>query len=286
MRRRKFFIVSLFLFINFLVFGKFFGTAGDIDNKENGISMMSYNVRGLNIYEQLPIADLDSIVYQFVTQKSPDIFCVQEADYKMKRSGPLDEIYPYKYVDFVYGRKQNRVINAIYSKLPILKVRVVNFEGSNNAAIYSDILVDKDTIRIYNIHLQSFRVSPNVTHLQEENSGILFNRITKAIHLQERQAELILNDIKNCPYPVIVSGDFNATQFTKVYKAFREKDFQDSFLEAGSGLGRTLKFLGFPVRIDYILADTNFEFMSHSNFDVELSDHYPIMATFALKPNE
>jgi endonuclease/exonuclease/phosphatase (EEP) superfamily protein YafD len=59
-------------------------------------------------------------------------------------------------------------------------------------------------------------------------------------------------------------------------------DLIDSFLEKGSGFGRTynLKFL--PLRIDAILASPSVEVEAHRNFDIRLSDHYPIMASFLI----
>ena len=87
------------------------------------------------------------------------------------------------------------------------------------------------------------------------------------------------------PYPVVLSGDFNNTQFSKVYRILKG-NFEDTFLEAGSSFGKTFEIFDLPMRIDYVFADKNFLVKSHLNFDIELSDHYPIMAHIALKPDE
>ena len=46
---------------------------------------------------------------------------------------------------------------AIYSNYPQIKKETVSIKGErmNNTCIYSDILIKKDTIRVYNIHLAS-----------------------------------------------------------------------------------------------------------------------------------
>ena len=79
----------------------------------------------------------------------------------------------------------------------------------------------------------------------------------------------------------MIVGDFNATQFSNAYHTLAD-GFSDSYFEAGKGFGRTYDLKGYPMRIDYILADDTIEFLSHSNYDNRYSDHYPIMASFSL----
>ncbi|NNC35105.1 MAG: endonuclease, partial [Croceitalea sp.] len=82
---------------------------------------------------------------------------------------------------------------------------------------------------------------------------------------------------------ILISGDFNNTQFSNVYRLVKN-GYHDSFLEAGSGFGKTYDLKGLPVRIDYILTDDSFEVIKHTNFKERLSDHYPVMATLKIKP--
>ena len=63
------------------------------------------------------------------------------------------------------------------------------------------------------------------------------------------------------------------------------EDLKDTFKEQGNGFGRTYDFKFFPLRIDFILADQSFEVDSFKTFDVEYSDHYPIMTRLSLKDN-
>ena len=53
----------------------------------------------------------------------------------------------------------------------------------------------------------------------------------------------------------------------------------DAYAKCGEGLGTTFNFDGFPLRIDYILAQQNFEILSFKTIDKTFSDHQPIMAT-------
>ncbi|MEO1010324.1 MAG: endonuclease/exonuclease/phosphatase family protein, partial [Bacteroidota bacterium] len=73
--------------------------------------------------------------------------------------------------------------------------------------------------------------------------------------------------------------DMNNTQFSGVYRKIKG-NFRDSFQEKGFGFGSTFHLRFLPFRIDYVLADSRIEVMAHRNYDVVLSDHLPVMASF------
>ena len=83
---------------------------------------------------------------------------------------------------------------------------------------------------------------------------------------------------------MIISGDFKNSAFSYIYNPVKG-DLKDTFKEKGNGFGRTYDFKFFPLRIDFILADQSFEVDSFKTFDVEYSDHYPIMTRLSLKDN-
>ena len=80
----------------------------------------------------------------------------------------------------------------------------------------------------------------------------------------------------NCPYPIVLCGDFNNTNYSWAYRNLRN-DLNDSFVEAGKGFGKTYSFNGYPLRIDFILPDSRYKVNEHRNFDIKLSDHEPIL---------
>jgi endonuclease/exonuclease/phosphatase family metal-dependent hydrolase len=98
-----------------------------------------------------------------------------------------------------------------------------------------------------------------------------------AFEKQEVQLNLFLAHEKSSPYTVIVAGDFNNSASSYVYrKAKGEK--VDAFAKAGSGTGKTFTFDFLPLRIDFILADPTWKVIQFKNYDIELSDHFPILA--------
>ena len=288
LRKRHFLLSTVILLGWYLVLGSLYQFSSDEEEgggRNNGnISIMSFNARSFNELEQLDIENVDSLILDFVAEQNPDILCFQECHYAMKRNQALAQ-YKYKFVDFVYGKHKGKVIQAVYSKFPIIQVDSVDFPESANKAIYTDVLFESDTIRIYNIHLQSFRIIPEINTIKTEESSKLFAKSRRVMLKQYEQANLIQENMEQTHHKKILVGDFNNTQYSNVYRKIKG-DMQDSYFEKGKGFGRTYNLLGFPIRIDYILADPEFEVLSHQNFNEKLSDHYPVMATLRLTSNQ
>ena len=145
-------------------------------------------------------------------------------------------------------------------------------------------MIDTDTIRVYNIHLQSFSIVPSQSTFSEEETEKNYKRLVTTFDKQLDQAKIFDNHTKSCPYPYIVCGDLNNTQFSNVYKRLRG-DLQDTFFEQGSGFGKTYSLFGLPLRIDYVMPDSSFEVIEHKNYKVKLSDHFPVKATLRRESN-
>lgn len=283
LRKKKHFLLSaVLLLLWYVILGPFYHFSQKEKNENTeDLSIMSFNSRNFNKNEQLDIENVDSLIFNFIDKNNPDIICFQECHYAMKRSKALGG-YKYKFVDFIYGKHKGKVIQAIYSKHPILAIDSINFPKSSNSAIYADILYEKDTIRVYNIHLQSFRIIPEIDAIRSEESAKLFAKSRRVMLKQYEQAKLIRQNMQENHFKKIVVGDFNNTQYSNIYKTIKG-ELTDSFLEKGKGFGRTYGLLGFPIRIDYILVDPAFEVISHQNFNEKLSDHYPVMTTLRVK---
>ncbi|WP_379763062.1 endonuclease/exonuclease/phosphatase family protein [Flagellimonas marina] len=270
----------------YVVLGSFYRFSGKEEktNDDDSFTIMSFNARSFNELKQLDVENIDSLIYDFVTEKNPDIVCFQETYYVMKRNNALSQ-YKYKYVDFIYGKHNGKVIQSVYSKFPIIKIDSLSFPKSFNNAIYSDILIGMDTVRVYNVHLQSFRIVPGLNTIKNEESSRLFSKSRSVMLKQYEQANLIRKSMAQTSHKKIVVGDFNNTQYSNIYHIIKG-DMNDTYMEKGSGFGRTYDLLGFPLRIDYIFADSDFEIVAHKNFNEKLSDHYPVMATLRLSSKQ
>ncbi|HKL90260.1 MAG TPA: endonuclease/exonuclease/phosphatase family protein, partial [Allomuricauda sp.] len=260
------------------MFGPFYGFDGtdEVEGKASDLKVMSYNTWGFNKNGWIKKPGIGDSIVEFITMQNPDIICIQEHNrirYKQLKKYTYRSETPYS---------APRTIQAIFSKYPIVNNGSLDLPGTINNIIYADIVFHKDTIRVYNLHLQSFNIVPSADNFSDgEKSERTYKRLVHTFSKQVEQAEIFRNHFKNSPYTNIVCGDFNNTQFSNVYKIVNE-GLQDTFLEKGKGFGRTYDLWKIPLRIDYILADPEFEVLSHQNYDERLSDHYPVMATLRL----
>jgi endonuclease/exonuclease/phosphatase family metal-dependent hydrolase len=266
------------LIIAYVSFGSLykFASAKDIESEGN-FKVMNYNVRLFNLFKWIPEDGVETSIVDFIKNEAPDVLSIQE--YHPHEHVNLSS---FKYKFEKLSGKKFKYGQAIFSKFPIINSGSVGFPNTANNAIFADVVKGKDTIRVYNIHLESLKINTKIESLKKEKSEKLLARAGIAFKRQQNQAELFLEHKKNCKYKVIVCGDFNNTAFSYVYRKIKG-DLKDSFKEAGTGFGRTHEFQFIPMRIDFIFADQAFSVNSFKSYKDHFSDHFPISATLSLE---
>lgn len=268
--KKQFILSTLILVLGWMTSTPFYQFSGKNSAKNNDIKVMSYNVRMFNHYKWNDDESITQKLFDFISDKNPDVLAIQE----FYDSDKITFKYPYKYIKT--KSKTNKFGLAIYSKFPIINSGSLDFKNTSNNAIYTDILKDKDTIRVYNVHLESLRINPNKENFGEKSSERLFKRLSDGFRKQANQTELFLKHEKQWKGKKIVCGDFNNTSYSWMYKQIAS-DKKDAFIEAGSGFGKSFNYF-FPMRIDFILTDSNTEINQFKTFKVKYSDHFPIQA--------
>lgn len=311
-KRKAFFLVSLtvILFGYNHISNTFQLSSRVQDPSHKGISLdvLSYNVRVFDLYNYLPgwrpnYANRNNIL-EFLQQKDFDIICFQE--FVHDRSGvfkTLDTIpglIRARHSHFEYSvssRNVNFFGLATFSAYPIInKGRIELSTKGGNQCIFSDIKINNDTIRVYNIHMESIGLSREDYIVMEEvlkgteqeqiseGGKRILRRLRAAFVKRASQARKVSEHIARSPYPVILAGDFNDTPVSYVYKKMRG-DLDDAF-SSGSGFGQT--YIGaFPsFRIDYILHSPEFTSFNFKTGEQKYSDHYPVSTTLVLTQGE
>ncbi|WP_396170355.1 endonuclease/exonuclease/phosphatase family protein [Flavobacterium sp.] len=284
--KKRMILSGLVLLMGITFINKFYKfSAKEYPENEKDFTVMSYNVRLFNVFKWVSRDDVPDNILTFINEKNPDILCIQE----YSNSAHIDlKVYSHKYI--LMEGNQIKTAQAIFSKFPIIDQGNIVFPNSNNNVVYVDIKKGKDIIRVYNMHLQSIKISPDVSEIDENIETInqgksqkMLYRISKAFKQQQQQAEIIKEHKKNCPYPSIICGDMNNSAFSYVYRNIKGS-LNDTFEEAGVGFGATYKFRYYPARIDYIFADDKMKVKKFESFsDFENSDHYPIMAKLSME---
>ncbi len=116
-----------------------------------------------NLYNWIEDEETNKHISSFITSKDPDILCIQE----YHPSNDIAAKYSYNYIQT--GAK-NSMGQAILSNYKILKAGSLNFANSGNNAIYADIIKDSDTVRVYNLHLESLKIDTKEESFNTENS--------------------------------------------------------------------------------------------------------------------
>lgn len=260
---------------------------------ERMFKVLSYNVRGFDRYHWTKDPNTKNEIFDFIEKQAPDILCLQEY-YTSNRKGerPSDissHLSQFPHSDIYYtadpANKHGFGI-ATYSKLPVLKRSRIPFNSTDNAAMYTDHLIMNDTIRVFNVHLQSIKFrednyafidTARLKYSNEQMQEIknIGSRLKTAFSLRAEQATMIANYIKESPHPVIVMGDFNDTPQSFAYRKIK-KGLQDAFRQAGSGFGNTYTGELPSFRIDHILVAEPLVPYQFKRIKTDCSDHFPI----------
>lgn len=268
---KKHFFLSVFvLLIGYFTITPFYKMSLKNTTLNTDLKVMSYNVRMFNHWKWSKEENIKQKIFSLVENNDPDVLVVQE-NIALKK---YEFSFPYKYINS--KNKNSDFGMAIYSKFPIINRGSLNLENTSNNIIYTDIVRKKDTIRVYNLHLQSFSISPEKENFGSENSEKLLAILKENFKKQANQTAKFLAHEKQWKGKKIVAGDFNNTAYSWVYKQI-SKNKKDAFIEAGKGFGKTFKYL-FPMRIDFILSDENASINQFKTFSKKYSDHYPIFA--------
>jgi endonuclease/exonuclease/phosphatase (EEP) superfamily protein YafD len=148
-------------------------------------------------------------------------------------------------------------------------------------------------VRLFNVHIISPRDALDEVHGEglkyEIASGRLFRgtaagTVVDNTELRVKQLTAIAEGAHQSADPVLIAGDTNLPTLSWAL-AHNLGDFQDGFATAGSGFGYS-----FPagrrawMRIDRILADDHFRFVSFRVMRTRASDHYAVMADIEMRP--
>ncbi|MFA5649018.1 MAG: endonuclease/exonuclease/phosphatase family protein [Bacteroidales bacterium] len=289
---------ALLIIIGLSHFANFFQFPFSKNNLEtdSDLKVISYNVNLFHLYSWSKEPPTFNSVYAFLRSESPDIVCLQEFYVDSIQFTENDARQMFKYnahFGYIVNRPKSGYGMATYSRYPIVDTGELKFDNSANACIFTDILVGNDTLRVYNIHLQSFRLEErNLNFLlsqeyrkesqtMDEIKDISF-RFRDALRKRAHQVDKVTEHMFSSPYPVIACGDFNESPISYNYHRMT-KQLNDAFVEAGVGVGHTYKGFFPSFRIDYILYNPKFTATSYSSPKIYHSDHFPVVTTLAKK---
>ena len=284
-----------------------------LQKQEGALRIMSWNVAQFDILNYKKDPGIHNKMIDLINQYQPDIACFQEMvagdsiidlnnkyyrkfafysiqDFELSLHF-ADEYYSYNWKENYLSSQHFGII--IFSKYPIInRHTLTTYPNEYNAIFqYVDIVKDADTLRIFNIHLQSLKFSPvNMEYIDNpsietdtdiEKSKNIIGKFKTGFLKRQAQADRVKEEINKSPYPIIVCGDFNDVPNSYAYETIGH-GLQNAFEKKGAGLGRTFSGIAPTLRIDNIFADPRYEVNQYVRIAKKLSDHFPIIADITL----
>lgn len=265
---------------------------------ENAIKVITYNVNHI-AYDRFKTAD--NPILQYLVKQKADILCMQESGYKKELRQLSDSlllpVYPYH--ETMRSHSNESDLLAIYTRYPILKKELIEYESKGNVSVAFHLLVDGDTVVVVNNHLQSIgytesdkdafnQIIKGETNKEvaEVESRKIVDKYQKAMVQRYPQVDSVLNYIdKYAGYSMIVCGDFNDGPISYTRRML-SRNLVDCFVESGTGLGITYHKKRFYVRIDHILCSEDWmPYKCVVDNEIKESDHYPVICWLKKRPN-
>jgi endonuclease/exonuclease/phosphatase family metal-dependent hydrolase len=273
---------------------------------EKGTRILSWNVRNFDLYNWNKNRETRAAMMQVIADEKPDILCLQEYytdnGVIMDNETYLKDTLGFKYHYFkptatITKPYKKTTINqhwgvAIFSRFPIVETGRIDFRNSkNNDCIYAGLLIGKDTLRVYNMHLQSIHLGYDdysiLQDMEEYQKPKWFEvrkilaKVKRGMLQRSGQAEQVAESVEASGRTCIIAGDFNDTPISYTYHVLAA-GMNDAFAQKGFGMGKTFINRLYQFRIDYLLASSAVQFNSYRTINKTLSDHYALSATFSM----
>lgn len=263
--------------------------------------LLTYNV--LNFME--PRAEADSVApnrtLEYILETDADIVCIQESlymspAYKGTRitAGQLQRVHErYPYIIVSSSGSQ-----MCMSKFPVTPIHIsVSREEFDDAELtaYRIELPGGKLMTLFNVHLQSLNLNKDdkalyhkLTEMKRENMSAvreqLIDKLKFANVERARQVQALMRFIRHYGGPdVVVCGDFNDVATCYTMHTLEDAGFRSMYAELGFGPIITYNSNRFYFGIDHILYRGDFTPLSIEKGTLRASDHYPLVATFAIK---
>lgn len=277
----------------------------ELKKEKSQLRIMSWNIEHFEIATHKKNPEKKQQMLQLINTYHPDVACFQEMVGNENNPAAINYLpdiaatlqmpyYFYAYNPKLSYDKDHQFGIIIFSKFPFIKKEMISHNPNNYNSIfqYADVAVGKDTVRVFNLHLQSLRFSnedlqyldePNIDNKSNfKNSKNIISKFRTGFAKRRVQSIHVKEEMNKSPYPMVVCGDFNDVPNSFAYHHIGN-GLNNAFAAAGTGIGRTYSHIAPTLRIDNIFVDKRFVIHQFARDGKRISDHFPIVADVELE---
>jgi endonuclease/exonuclease/phosphatase family metal-dependent hydrolase len=264
------------------------------------LEVLSYNVHVFNAYTRRPHHPRNRDFVRWVAADTSHVKCFQEF-YSLDSSVIFNTMerlrakgrYHYYFEKADTDDLHGYIGLAIFSKFPIVaKGSLRQPEFRPYGGIYADLKVGRDTVRVYNIHLESMSIDERALLDADDSEQLqrgtrqVMRKLRSGFVARARQARLLVAHLRQCRHRVILCGDLNDLPYSHTYYLLR-RQLGNAFESAGNGFG-----FSYNGRLAFLRIDSQFysdglsPLYFHTLRQVPYSDHFPLRAGYALQTRE
>ena len=276
------------------------------------LRLLSANVRIFNVYAQLRDPDYASSrgFIRWLATSPADVLCLQEFYNEPRRSKESGGVFQsedqlgkgsgrHAFVSTSLTNSAGAEFGlAIFSRFPMVRRGTIPFgKLSQNHAMWADLArpagpgrTRPDTIRVFNLHLQSMSMAESdIAAATESRAGLrqkapnLLRRFRNGAVARGVQVDTIVARVRRSPYPVLLAGDTNDLPYSYTYDQLADH-LQNAWATAGLGLGATYNGRLPGLRIDQQFAGPQWQVLGCKvHREIKWSDHFPVEGLYRLK---
>jgi vancomycin resistance protein VanJ len=188
---------------------------------------------------------------------------------------------------------------VIASRIPLedAEVEWLNPPGQTDGCLRCRFMIAGTHITLYNVHLLSPREALSLVPAALKNHSLrsyTAAQLTESARIRYRQAQTLATLVIREPGAVIVAGDLNSPDASRVCTTLREAGLHDAFAQGGSGYGYTYGHFLIPeirlplpafsfIRIDHIMMSSHLRTVRCWTGTAAASDHRPVYADLVVK---
>lgn len=262
---------------------------------EGCLKVMTYNTWSFGLAEEnndtTPSRERCAQVMNNILSEDCDFVCLQESGRWPLINNVIDSLIRPHYPYVVNAEDQRAISTLLFSKYPVEKVEVIDYETEGNFSVAYKVNVNGRGLLLVNCHLEtvhfSYEDKRNFKSLvdrqydrRESKSKTMHfaRRLANSSKIRAAQADAVAAFIKqHRGESIILCGDFNDLVNSYTHRIIAH-DLTDCYRETATGPGFSYQRYGMKVRIDNALVSSN---LKPHNFEVKScyhgSDHFPLV---------